>query len=386
MGAKVDVELYCGDCLAVLPTIPDASIDLIATDPPYFKVKAEAWDRQWKTPTEYLAWIGRLCSEWRRVLKPNGSLYCFASPQMAARVECKIAETFEVMNSIVWNKLHDYESGDQRATAYKARDHGAFRKYFDYSERIIFAEQPGADSMALGESGYAAQCERLHGFVFEPLRAYLDGERRRAGIGFERVREIVGCAAGSGLPSHWFTTSQWMLPTETNYLKLRSGFDATGGNFLRREYEDLRREYEDLRREYEDLRREYEDLRREYEDLRRPFTVSANVPYTDVWDFPTVPHRTGKHPCEKPLALMEHMVKASTRPGATVLDCFMGSGVTGEACVRQGRNFIGIEQDPKWHGRASDRITGVSQERPLFAIAQRRIADAQSATPLFAST
>ena len=78
----------------------------------------------------------------------------------------------------------------------------------------------------------------------------------------------------------------------------------------------------------------------EYEDLRRPFTLSTKVPYTDVWDFATVQFYKGKHPCEKPLALMEHIITASSRPGDVVLDPFCGSGVTGIAARKHNRRFI----------------------------------------------
>ena len=44
-----------GDCLELLPQIPDAAIGLILTDPPYFRVKGEAWDNQWKNPAAFLA-------------------------------------------------------------------------------------------------------------------------------------------------------------------------------------------------------------------------------------------------------------------------------------------------------------------------------------------
>lgn len=98
------VTIYHGDCLAVLPTLPANSVDLILTDPPYFKVKGDAWDNQWNTPTDFLAWLDRVLVEFARVLKPNGSLYLFASPQMGARVECLIATRFEILNSIVWRK------------------------------------------------------------------------------------------------------------------------------------------------------------------------------------------------------------------------------------------------------------------------------------------
>jgi adenine-specific DNA-methyltransferase len=330
-------RLMLGDCLERMKEIPDGSINLIATDPPYMNVKrSESWDRQWKTPAEFLTWMGRLCEEWRRVLAPNGSLYVFAYPGMAAGVECKIGEHFQVLNSIVWQKEKD--RGKHALNCKESQ-----RSYFPNTERIIFAEHFGADSMALGESGYAAKCEALRGFVFEPIRAYLDGERKRAGIPH---RTVIAALGMGGHDSHFFSPIQWKLPLPDQYQVMRDLFNSGDGDYLRREYEDLRREYE--------------DLRREYEDLRRPFTVSSQVPYTDVWDFATVPHRPGKHVCEKPYDLLAHVIAASSRPGDLVLDSFMGSGVTGEAAITLGRRFIGIEQDPKWFDRASRRIEKAS--------------------------
>lgn len=46
------VTIYNGDCLHVLPDLPDNSVDLILTDPPYFKVKGDAWDNQWDKPAD----------------------------------------------------------------------------------------------------------------------------------------------------------------------------------------------------------------------------------------------------------------------------------------------------------------------------------------------
>jgi len=339
------VALYRGDSLSLMREIPDNSIDLIATDPPYFKVKNEAWDRQWDWPEAFLAWIGELCAEWQRILKPNGSLYCFASPRMAARVEVEIGRRFEVLNHIVWEKQED--NGKRRHAAQVLDGPGA-RSYYPATERIIFAEHFGADNMAKGEAGYAAKCDELRGFVFEPLRAYLAGERDKAGYTtgsvdaqWQTERNSKGCMAG-----HWFGVSQWELPTAENYSWLQRLFN-TKSNGDGAQY---------LRREYEDLRREYEDLRREYEDLRRPFAVSADVPYTDVWTFKTVGAYPGKHPCEKPLDLMEHIVRASSRPGAVVLDCFGGSFQTGVAALRLGRRAVVMEKEDGYFRRGVGRI------------------------------
>lgn len=75
-----------------------------------------------------------------------------------------------------------------------------------------------------------------------------------------------------------------------------------------------------------------------------------------------------EHPTQKPLEIMEWLVEGLTLPGDTVLDPFMGSGTTGVACMKLGRNFIGIEKDEGY-----------------FKIAERRIAQAQAqlVMPLF---
>ena len=62
------------------------------------------------------------------------------------------------------------------------------------------------------------------------------------------------------------------------------------------------------------------------------------------------------HPTQKPVALMEYLIRTYTNPGETVLDFTMGSGTTGVACVNTGRQFIGIERDEGYFKIAQDRI------------------------------
>lgn len=62
------------------------------------------------------------------------------------------------------------------------------------------------------------------------------------------------------------------------------------------------------------------------------------------------------HPTQKPVALMEYLIRTYTNPGDTVLDNTMGSGTTGVAAVNTGRNFIGIERDPEYFRIAEQRI------------------------------
>jgi len=66
--------------------------------------------------------------------------------------------------------------------------------------------------------------------------------------------------------------------------------------------------------------------------------------------------RGGLHPTQKPVALMEYLIKTYTNEGQVVLDFTMGSGTTGVACANTGRKFIGIEKDDTYFKVASDRI------------------------------
>jgi site-specific DNA-methyltransferase (adenine-specific) len=315
-------QIIQGDCLEVMRSMPDNSVDLIITDPPYFKVKSDWWDRQWSDADKFLAWIDQLAEQWARLLKPNGSLYCFASPKMSARVEVTIGRRFNVLNNIRWDKKD-----------HPGRHKGAFKEglrcYFGASESIIFAEHFGADNSAKGEAGYEQECDKLRGFVFEPLRAYLDGERQRSKTPHRKVIAHLGM---SGHDSHFFSPVQWKLPLEDQYLAMRELF---GSGYLARPYESLRQQYE---------------------ELRRPFNVTAQVPYTDTWTYPTVQSYKGKHVCEKPAAMLEDMINASSKPGTIVLDSFAGSGSTLIAAQKLGRQFIGIEIDPHWVNVATDKL------------------------------
>lgn len=65
---------------------------------------------------------------------------------------------------------------------------------------------------------------------------------------------------------------------------------------------------------------------------------------------------SGLHPTQKPVALMEYLIKTYTNEGELVLDFTMGSGTTGVACKNLGRDFIGIELDDKYFEIAKERI------------------------------
>ncbi|PHM28010.1 site-specific DNA-methyltransferase [Xenorhabdus budapestensis] len=78
---------------------------------------------------------------------------------------------------------------------------------------------------------------------------------------------------------------------------------------------ELNKLYHELVESHLTLSRQYEELRQEYGLLRRSFSVTAEVPYPDVWYFSPVQNYSGKQPCEKPADLMVHIIQSSSREG-----------------------------------------------------------------------
>lgn len=99
-----------------------------------------------------------------------------------------------------------------------------------------------------------------------------------------------------------------------------------------------------------------------YGEQKEHSNISSYTNYPDnLLRFSNSNHNS-LHPTQKPVALMEYLIRTYTNEGDVVLDNCMGSGTTGAACVNTGRRFIGIELDPDY-----------------FAIAERRIHEAQDA-------
>lgn len=86
---------------------------------------------------------------------------------------------------------------------------------------------------------------------------------------------------------------------------------------------------------------------------RKPYVQTHTGYPKSILAFPS---ERGLHPTQKPVALMEYLIRTYTNEGDTVLDNTMGSGTTGVACMNTGRKFIGIERDPKYFEIAKARI------------------------------
>jgi adenine-specific DNA-methyltransferase len=339
------VTLYLGDCEDVLPSLTPGSVDVLLTDPPYFNVKDEDWDRQWKRRSDFLDWLGGILDAAAPSLTPSATAWVFAGPLMATTVEREVIEPrFRVLNSIRWVKEHGWH---QKAEA------EAQRRYLTPWEAVILAE-PRAEA-------YETACANLRKQVFAPLGQYLQRERERAGLTTNdleiRLGYIDNQGRGSRLVYRWEQGD--CLPGSDAYQRMR---EALGAEYLPRDYGDLRSEYERLTREFE-------DQRNQYEKLRRPFRLRSDGPVTDLWTFPPVMGYPGKHPCEKPLSMLRHMLQVSARPEALILDPFAGSGSTLRAAKDAGVRAIGIEKDARWCRHAAQRLAQDALDLDLWETA-----------------
>lgn len=321
------INLVCADSLEYIKTLQDNCIDLIVTDPPYFRVKSCKWDNQWGDEKAFLSWLDEFFAEFWRVLKPSGSIYVFCGSRLASDTELLMRERFDVMNHIVWAK----PSGP-----WNLQRKESLRSYFPATERILFGGHY-TDPYKPKSPQYPTQAKITRKNTFQPLIDYFRNARDSLGI----TSKEINAATGKKMASHWFSDSQWQLPNESDYSLLQYLFNKTARS--KNSISKLDSSHDHLQKTYNDLNRKYTELMLEYENLRRPFSVSSAVPFTDVWTYKSVPFYPGKHPCEKPAAMMEDIIRASSRPNDVVADFFMGSGAAIKAAKKLGRYALGVE-------------------------------------------
>lgn len=103
---------------------------------------------------------------------------------------------------------------------------------------------------------------------------------------------------------------------------------------------------------------------------RKSHTIS-NLRVPSSWQKFNV--EVGLHPTQKPVALLEYLIKTYTNEGETVLDNCMGSGSTGVACINTNRNFIGIELDENYFNIAKERIENCTNKDVCYEVERKEI-------------
>lgn len=309
--------LLAGDSLKIIKNFPSNSVSLILTDPPYHTTqKTNIYgDTTFKKDQHYLNWISFYAEEWARILKPNGSIFCFCSSAMAGRLESLLSDRFNILSQIVWTKPNDPGFDGWKQKMKKE----ALRQWYDHSERIIFAE-PAVNG-------------NLHRSYFGN---FLKEHRKKVGLTSNKLTELIGAY---GKVNHGGAVSNW----------------ETGRNIPSKE------QYEKIRTEI--LKTNIVKSMPNYEDVVRPFIIDKTKEFTDIWTFPNIRPYPGKHPAEKPVALLEHAISATTFKGDIVIDCFAGSGSTAIAALKLKRLSISIEIDKNWIEKISKLLKLLEEKK-----------------------
>lgn len=315
-------KLHKGDCLEVLKNIPDKSINLVLIDPPYNIAKDKKWDR-WKTVDAYVEFMGQVFEECERVLKDNGSFYFFHNDFLQiVELQNWINKNtnFRFNSFIIWDK------GDFRALGWKnPSKKNSLRSWFNTCEYCLyytFQDETGLSKVMTDVNN------------FKNLRCYSKQIQEFIGLKLKEINSKLGHRRAEHFFYH--SSTQWNLCTKEVYNEIVKVFGIN-------KYKNFR---------------EYEDLRQEYEDLRYTHNLDRN--HKNIWT--STQRNTGKlHSCQKPLDILERIIKTSSNEGDVVLDCFMGSGSTGVACMNTGRKFIGVEREEKYFNISKNRIEDAAE-------------------------
>jgi len=371
------VTIWQGDCLAVMRTLPDASIDTVLTDPPYcLEFMGKSWDKV-LPGVEY--WTEAL-----RVAKPGTILMAFGGTRTYHRLTCAIEDAgWQIRDCIMWlygsgfpksldiSKAIDKQHGAKRPTIRKAyswnRPENSTPTRLNTSPREYYLTAPATDA-AKQWHGYGTALKP----AFEPIIVAmkpLDGtfannavKHGVAGLWIDGGRIATGedtttrhnssssymtRAIGELQPKQddYFTGStqgRWpaniihdgsadvqagfpQQQSDNRAAGVRKGLGYHGGNgdggpaIVGRSGSASRFFYT------------AKATRRERERIEGMPTGTRN-----------------KHPTVKPLSLMTYLAKLTRTPaGGVIFDPFMGSGTTGMAALKTNRKFIGIDQDPQ---------------------------------------
>lgn len=127
-------RIYNQDCIDGMAGIPDKSIDCVVCDLPYYNVVSADFDRQWSCEEDYLGWVQRVITEYKRILKDNGNLFLFTSRQFNRTICGMLDKLFTEKRIIIWcrkrgfnqTRGHALASGYEPIAYYCNGDKGTF--------------------------------------------------------------------------------------------------------------------------------------------------------------------------------------------------------------------------------------------------------------------
>ncbi len=309
---KTDVSrstLLFGDCLIESDKMETQMVDLILTGLSYGTMNGaelDGWENN-KIAWDFAIDPNDVFKIAKRILRKNGKMVLFSQEPYTSKLITSANPNIPLSYRMIWKK-------DHFANALIAKK--APVSYFE--DVIVFSKiyENGTDN---------------------EVRDYLIEERnktKKAGYTDKQLRMMCGVSLkGGGLLCHYWGREQWMMPTEKHYNTLKQ----TG--FFQRDFKELEEINNRLKKESQSTFNLWEGGK-----------FKSNVlEYKKDYE--------GLHPTQKPVLLLEDLIKTFSNENDLVVDLTMGSGSTGVACKNTNRNFIGIEKDEKYYDIAVRRVS-----------------------------
>jgi len=309
--AQVFSRLFFGDCLIESDKIKSGSVDLILTDLPYGVVKMKESAGNYKVLNTAETWDKAIEPKSiyeiaNRILRKNGKMILFSQEPYTSRMITEAIPNVPFSYRAIWEK-NDFANGL-----------GVNKAMVSFYEDILIFSK-------------THDLERSH-----PLIDYFMSELQKTLMNQSDINKLLGNKMGG----HYFTNGvQFCIPTETNYNKLQE----TG--YFQKPYSEIKAIDEQFKNEFASTFNLWEGNK--YKSNILKYKKDYN----------------GYHPTQKPVLLLEDLIKTFSNEGDLVVDLTMGSGSTGVACKNTNRSFIGIEKDENYFKIAEQRINA----RTLFS-------------------
>lgn len=315
-----------GDCLDLMKNIPDGSVDLVLTDPPYGTMKGVALDGWKNKTTEWDTTIDpiKIFEQISRVLRQNGKAVLFSQEPYTSRLITFAIPSLPFAYRAMWYK-------NVHANALLAKSAMVSR----YEDICIFTKPHDAECTNELRDYFKKVLDFIGAKSCKEINARL-GHRKAEHCFYvtEGKRAVKDAIGGKADHTTRIGSSQFALCTEQTYTEIVSvfGIDKMQG-FL-----------------------PYSELAR----LNEKYTATFNLwqggkSKSNVLEYKK--DNDGYHPTQKPVALLEDLIQTYSNEGDTVFDFTMGSGSTGVACANTGRRFVGIELDKHYFDIAHQRVS-----------------------------
>ena len=380
-------QLHHGDCLEVLRSMPDCSVDSIVTDPPYgLSFMGKKWD--YDVPSVDV-WV-----ECLRVLKPGGHLLAFAGTRTQHRMAVRIEDAgFEIRDMIAWvygsgfpksldvSKAIDKAAGAEREVVGRNPNDRDANSAIDFNGKGNgFITAPSTDAAKQWQGWGTALKPALEpitvarkplvGTVAENVLQHgtgainVDGGR----VGKREKEQFIGAKNGTvnSYGNYFYEKSGTPLPEgrwPANFIHDGSEevvglFPKTGGGSYSK---SGGRNLDGPSRAFGSFDQSVKNAPDNYGDSGSAarFFYCAKASKADRGE--------NHHPTVKPTDLMRYLCRLVTPPNGIVLDPFNGSGSTGCAAVLEGFQYIGIEREAEYIAISEKRIQARSkqvQEQP----------------------